>query len=62
MTTNVNFIATVELDITPDELTELKRLSDMLGQPIGIVARECLMEMCRAKAREVLGDATIVST
>ncbi len=66
MTAQVNFMATVELDLTPDELTELKRLADILGKPVGVVARECMMEMCRArtaaKAREVVGDDYIVPT
>jgi hypothetical protein len=65
MDTTVNFIATVELDLTPDELTELKRLSEMLNKPLGTTARECMMEMCRArtaaKARSVLGDDYIVN-
>jgi len=52
MTTTVNFMATVELDITPDELTELKRLSTKLNKPIGDVARECMMSSCRFKLTE----------
>jgi hypothetical protein len=49
----LNFVIDVELSLSLEELTDLKRLADKLGISTEEVARSCMMHRCKEQLKDI---------
>jgi hypothetical protein len=55
-----NLMAVIELELSVEDLAHLKKLSEFLKKPLGVVARQCMMAECATLL--TAWETTIVNT